>query len=1181
MTDHHRVEVLLLWDIASSTRMLVELGMDRYRLAVRTLKESLVDVLTDHGGDSFKDTGDGGWAAFDSAQDAIDAAVELQRTASRASESLGATDAIPIRVVLTAGDVWVNPNSDRSGLAINTAVRVEERTPPKEIRCTSVVAALAAGWGGHQADHVSTERFRDIPGPVEIFRIPWQRSPIGERIGLPAPLDTEPAYRFVGRRQHLDRLASLWADLPSTGVKLVSVAGEAGVGKSRLCAEFARQIRSNGGVVLYGQCDEFTGYAYEPFVQALESYVDAAADRARDLGRHAVELSRIVPSIRDRIEGLGEPPQLDPDLARHRLFEAISAWLGHIASEAPTLVILDDFTWATEATARLSRHLASALADHPVLLLVTYRPEETSPAARAITEQLIGVEHIELQGFDDDEMARFAAEVAGGGLDPVGVAAAQRLGEEAGGNPFMVAELLKAVLEADGSLSVSSGATLHQRYSSSSGIPFAVRAIVRRRVSRLSPQAQHLVRLAAVAGERFDPKVIERLLGSAGFHELTSEAERAGIIRYRRESGEFTHSIIRRAVLAEESDFERERDHQQIGEAIEEVHQGRLDRHFESLAYQFSQCSGHEEREKAISYCRLAATAAIDRLDHDQAVAHHRLALRVRLRTHQWPRTDTSQPALPVGTGDAAAPGLERQLRSDRRLRQRVLAAMVDDDQALHEFLRLVGRVVTLRNDFLACVAALNIAERLQVCEHMVELGRSLKWAGRSESRAVLRMAARQALSLQSSDVRGAAADLCATALLADTRGIFTWAGVTDTERVELLEQSLVLPISPLKATLLRANLGAELPFSSSSDRPLELSSGALDTARALEADDEESRATVARVMNLHIGCLWRPDKIDERLQLCPELLERCRDLNRPSLSIQAATSYFQAAMEAGDFERIPSLLATIERTATELRQPLTVGYAKLRQANWAAVQGRLEESNRLATEAAQLATEAGQPDAEAFLAGQLFIIQLHRGALRGVAPMIEPMTEQYPSIGAFRSALAMAWVEAEDEAKVRSTFAVVMDQLSSVSFDLNWLLAMALACYPCWYLADHEAADVLLAKLAPFHNRYVDIASGFYGSVNHYRALLFDARGDWNAADECFAAAVSAHAAIPSPPWQARTLLDWGMSLQRRSPLETGQAIDKLRRAGAVATDAGLAGLAVRIDRVYRLLADPVNRTR
>ena len=520
------VEVLLLWDMTRSTNLLVDVRPDRYDLVASRVKAAMSDIARDYGGTPIRDTGDGGWVVFTSAQRAIDGAVAMLRQARRIVDEPRREEA-PIRIVLSAGDIRINPDGERNGIAFNIAARLEAATELEgDILSTSTVVDLARSWGTHESEYLGAVDLRSIPDPVHVHRVEWQRSPIAERLGLPPSLSGHGRTRFVGRARELDRLWSSWERIGESGARLVAVTGEAGVGKSRLCGELAQRVRSRDGVVLFGRCDEHTGYPYEPYVQAIESYVDAATNLKLDLGPYAPELSRIVPAIGERLADLEHTPSFDAKRARLQLFDAVTGWLGLVATEAPTLLVLDDFMWATEATADLTVHLARSLGPHPIMLLLTARSTEVTQVADKV--QLEVAHHIELEGFDQEDVIRYAAEVAGSDLDFAGRSVVGRLREATGGNPFMVAELLAPALE--GSLSVSGDADRGAAGTAGGEIPSAVRSIVLRRVDMLSEAARQFVRLAALAGDRFEPRLLRHVLGPDQHDGVEAEAEEADLV---------------------------------------------------------------------------------------------------------------------------------------------------------------------------------------------------------------------------------------------------------------------------------------------------------------------------------------------------------------------------------------------------------------------------------------------------------------------------------------------------------------------------------------------------------------------------------------------------------------------------------------------------------------------------
>src|SRR5205823_10680953 len=135
------------------------------------------------------------------------------------------------------------------------------------------------------------------------------------------------------------RLRHLWKEASTGERRAVLVAGEPGVGKTRLSAELAWRLHDEGATVLAGRCDEDLGVPFQPFVEALRHLVDHVepSELPKRLGRHAGELERLLPGLRDRLPDAPPLLQSDPETERYRPFEAVAAWLGACSRDEPVL----------------------------------------------------------------------------------------------------------------------------------------------------------------------------------------------------------------------------------------------------------------------------------------------------------------------------------------------------------------------------------------------------------------------------------------------------------------------------------------------------------------------------------------------------------------------------------------------------------------------------------------------------------------------------------------------------------------------------------------------------------------------------------------------------------------------------------------------------------------------------
>jgi DNA-binding CsgD family transcriptional regulator len=452
-------------------------------------------------------------------------------------------------------------------------------------------------------------------------------------MALPRVLDIP---RFVGRERELAALATR-LDVALAGRGGVAlIAGEPGIGKTRLAEELAGRARRRGAVVLWGRCHEGGGApAFWPWSQIVRALLrDRDAQDVREtLGPSAPEIAQLVPEVRELLSGLPEPSVAAPDQARFRLSVAATAVLSAAARARPLVVILDDLQWWDAPSLLLLCFLAREIADARVLVLATYRNDALRgghPLQEAIAAlaRVPRCDRLNLGGLDEPEIARMIAATTGA-VPPTAVVSTVR--RRTDGNPFFVTEVARVLGEGgpDGRPDEDAWCVV---------IPPTVLDAVQARLGRLSEGCQHLLTVAAVVGRVFNlgalgcaPGGRRSRSGGDRMLSLLEEAERAQIIvgvadrpgRFR-----FVHDLVREALHAALPVSRRVLLHRRIGAALEGLSGGDAEAHLEELAHHFFEAVPGGDVEKAIAYAARAGRRAAMRGAPEEGARFFDMALR-------------------------------------------------------------------------------------------------------------------------------------------------------------------------------------------------------------------------------------------------------------------------------------------------------------------------------------------------------------------------------------------------------------------------------------------------------------------------------------------------------------------------------------------------------------------------
>jgi tetratricopeptide (TPR) repeat protein len=454
----------------------------------------------------------------------------------------------------------------------------------------------------------------------------------------------------VGRSEQLEHLTGLLDQTAAGQGALVVIAGEGGIGKTRLVAALAGAARQFA--VLYGRCEEEMP-PFGPWAEALTRHFAALSDRDLEslLDGHAPYAARLVPELRLRIPEISLDLVGDPEEEQHRLFSAIAALVELLAEHEPLLLVLDDLHWADRSSLLLLRQLAGGSLER-VLLVGTFRDGEL-PEGHFLTEVLADLERdrpavrVRLRGLDAADLAELVAAWRGLELPAETIDAIHR---ETGGNPFFMKQLVRHLEEL--------GDTRPPPPGGSFAVPVGLRDVIAKRVARLPTDGGRVLKIAALIGHEFEFELLRDVvdLPAEQLLDVLDAAVQAGIAV---ETGEtpgrysFAHALLRTTLEHELTATRRARLHATIGETLERRNGTSPDGPvIVELARHFA-AAGPEEVERAVSYALRSSEQAAARLAYDEAAACVGSAL--ALRQSRPPRDEREIARIELLLGQATS----------------------------------------------------------------------------------------------------------------------------------------------------------------------------------------------------------------------------------------------------------------------------------------------------------------------------------------------------------------------------------------------------------------------------------------------------------------------------------------------------------------------------------------------
>jgi class 3 adenylate cyclase/tetratricopeptide (TPR) repeat protein len=522
-----------------------------------------------------------------------------------------------VRMGLNSGEVVVGSmGSDHDleftaiGNTVGLASRMEALAEPGKPCLTTATAALVDGY--FELDDIGEVAVRGVSGPVHTYALlgvgtARTRLEVASRRGLS---------RFVGRDEEMAALEAALERAELDG-QAVGVVAEPGLGKSRLCQEFAETCQRRGVNVTEGR-----GVAHGqripllPVIEMMRGYFgivehdDARAAREKIAGR----LLLLDESFRDALpvvfDFLGvpdpdnaSPAQMTPEARQRALFSVVRRLVEARAGDGPGVIVVEDLHWLDPGSESFLENLVGSLPGSRTLVVANFRPEYHAEWMRASYYQ-----QLPLLPLSPEAIGALVENLIGD--DPSLDGVADLLAERTAGNPFFIEEVVQGLIES-GALDGERGKYRLTRSIEEIAIPPTVQAVLAARIDRLADRDKSVLQSAAVIGREFSESVLRAVTGLAE-HEL---AEALGELRgaemiyektlYPEAEYAFKHPLTEEVAYRSQLRGRRVRVHRAVAEGIQELYPDRLDELSGLLATHWEQAN--EPLEAARWSARAAA----------------------------------------------------------------------------------------------------------------------------------------------------------------------------------------------------------------------------------------------------------------------------------------------------------------------------------------------------------------------------------------------------------------------------------------------------------------------------------------------------------------------------------------------------------------------------------------------
>ncbi|MCP3985822.1 MAG: AAA family ATPase [bacterium] len=439
------------------------------------------------------------------------------------------------------------------------------------------------------------------------------------------------APHFVGRHELMAALRAALRESLSGQTRVVLLAGEPGIGKTRVVEELCREATGSGAAAVTGRCYEGEGApAFWPWIQAVRDWLrlNNSEPIPGELEAEAALFASWPPEVAEQSADPATRGREGAE-ARFELFDTATRGFSKLAARMPLVLVLEDLHWADPGSLEFMRFLATQLHHAPLLILGTYRENElygTPELAQTLGD--LGRDptfrRLLVDGLEREHVAELLSKIV---RKDITSALAESVAALTEGNPFFVVELAR-ILDTEGDGVVSGGVAEGLEIE----LPASISDAIGCRLGRLSADSRKLLSVASVIGREFGTTLLSEVAGPEYelVLELLEEAAAIGIIEPVRGSADayrFGHALIHETLYQGTLGPRRARLHGVVAQALERIQGNSATPPVAVLAHHWYQAVATGNVEKAAEYCERAGLLALAGLAFEEAAGHLKRAL--------------------------------------------------------------------------------------------------------------------------------------------------------------------------------------------------------------------------------------------------------------------------------------------------------------------------------------------------------------------------------------------------------------------------------------------------------------------------------------------------------------------------------------------------------------------------